>query len=140
MKKVIRKNGGFTLIEIIVVIVIIAILAGMLIPSMISWIDKSKEKTTISAGDTIRQAISAQVLDMYSKGKEVDGDQTTTAYDGEFWTEIRSLTDSKAQGSDSSKDEYVTFKISKGNVTEMTYTNKGLTASYDGSKWDCTKN
>ena len=38
------SGKGFTLIEVIVVLVILAVLAAILIPSMIKWIDRSKEK------------------------------------------------------------------------------------------------
>lgn len=39
-----HKKSGFTLVEIIVTLVILAILAAFLIPSLTSYIDKAKEK------------------------------------------------------------------------------------------------
>lgn len=41
-----QKNAekGFTLIELIVVMVILSILAAMMVPAMTGWIDKAKEK------------------------------------------------------------------------------------------------
>ena len=39
-----RNNKGFTLVEVIVVLVILAILAAIMIPDMTGWIDKSKTK------------------------------------------------------------------------------------------------
>ena len=37
-----KKNGGFTLVELIVVIAILAILAGITIPSYANYIEKAQ--------------------------------------------------------------------------------------------------
>lgn len=37
-----KKNKGFTLVEVIVVLVILAVLAAVMVPSMTGWIDKAK--------------------------------------------------------------------------------------------------
>ena len=39
-----RNRKGFTLVEVIVVLVILAILAAIMVPAMTGWIDKSKTK------------------------------------------------------------------------------------------------
>ena len=40
-----KKNKGFTLVEVIVILVILAILAAVLIPSLTTYIDKAREKS-----------------------------------------------------------------------------------------------
>lgn len=57
MKK--TSNKGFSLVELIIVIAIMAILAAALAPSLIKYINKSRLSTDISTGNSIASAASA---------------------------------------------------------------------------------
>lgn len=61
MKKL--NNKGFSLVELIIVIAIMAVLAGALAPALITYIEKSRISTDKQTADTIRGAIQAALAD-----------------------------------------------------------------------------
>lgn len=54
------RRGGFTLVELIVVLIILAILAAFLIPSLMGYIDKARQKQIIM--QTRQAVMAAQTL------------------------------------------------------------------------------
>ncbi|MGN0435559.1 MAG: type II secretion system protein [Wujia sp.] len=53
-----KNNKGFSLVELIIVIAIMAILAGAIAPALIRYIDKSRRSNDVSAAKTIDTAVS----------------------------------------------------------------------------------
>ncbi len=67
-KKARENKKGFTLVELIVVLVILAILAAILVPALLGWIDKAKEKQIVL--DARSAYLAAQTLASEEYGKK----------------------------------------------------------------------
>ncbi|WP_148408962.1 competence type IV pilus major pilin ComGC [Murimonas intestini] len=61
-KKLAKKEDGFTLVELIVVLVILALLSAVLVPSLLGFIDKSKEKVCLVNRNMIERYYRAEVI------------------------------------------------------------------------------
>lgn len=57
------NNKGFSLVELIIVIAIMAILVGVLAPQFIKYVEKSRESTDVQNVDQIKTAIDVYVAD-----------------------------------------------------------------------------
>ncbi len=90
MKKI-RRNSkkGFTLVELIVVLVILAILAAMLVPALTGYIDKAKKEKDYQAASVVYAAAQAVITEKYGLGTLGSGTTlaaTTTAAGDEVLT------------------------------------------------------
>lgn len=65
MKKHTHGNKGFTLVELIVVLVILAILAAVLIPALLGHIDRSREEQDELDGHNILTATQSELTKLY---------------------------------------------------------------------------
>lgn len=61
-----RKNKGFTLVELIVVLVILAILAAILVPALLGYIDKAREKQELLNAKNCLTAVQAELSERYA--------------------------------------------------------------------------
>lgn len=119
MKRKLKENKkkGFTLVELIVVLVILAILAALLIPALVGYIDRAKEKQIISETRSCVMAAQTIADEEYAKnGKSIkDIDQVGDTAADTAGAAVIELADVK--------DGSVTFTTKKGKVDELTYTN-----------------
>ena len=133
MKK--RNDKGFTLVELIVVLVILAILAAILVPALLGYIDKAREKQVTTNAEAAYVAAQALATEYYGKHTTiVIADRNTAVSD----TEIKKLTDITTSftftvgfQSDDPKEGKKTCIINA-----FTYTENGYTATWsptDGS-------
>ena len=73
-----KKRGGFTLVELIVVLVILAILAALLIPALTGYIDKSKRDQVVAETRMLHEAVQTVASEAYgSSGWQSDADITS---------------------------------------------------------------
>lgn len=64
MKKLLKKNNkGFSLVELIVVVLIIGILAVSLAPQVMKWVGRSRVNSDDSNRATLESAVNAAVAD-----------------------------------------------------------------------------
>lgn len=66
------RNRGFSLIELIIVVAIMAILAGFLAPMLVRYINKSRLSTDINTGRELAMAIASVVADDTVKDNAVE--------------------------------------------------------------------
>lgn len=132
MKKLMKKlwekkdsKKGFTLVELIVVLVILAILAAIMIPAMVGWIDKAKEKQALIECRTYYLAAQTIAAEDYAKA--------TTAPDTVKVEDVLKLAfpgdDKKTSG---------TITVANGKVTGIAEfeASDGKKYDFNGTEWE----
>lgn len=124
----VKKKGGFTLVEIIVVLVILAILAALLVPRLTGWIDEAKNKAAITEGHLVLSALQASASELYAKGDtDIEGDEITSN------TTFTNL----SAGNEFDAAKIADITCDGGTVTEFKYTatnGKIISYTYDSTK------
>lgn len=67
------SNDGFSLVELVIVIAIMAILVALLAPQYIKYVEKSKIATDEELIDNVQHVITMAVTDENIKNKPLDG-------------------------------------------------------------------
>ena len=79
------KQKGFTLVELIVVLAILAVLAAIMVPSLTGYIDKAKNTQLLSIARSVYTAAQVEVSEAYARGEiEVKAEGNDRPAEGNF--------------------------------------------------------
>ena len=89
-----KNNKGFSLVELIIVIAIMAILVGVMAPQLIKYIEKTNVSSDVQLCDSVRTAINTACLDpdvVKNGGDLDDGSGNVSAITGSVKTEAEEI-------------------------------------------------
>lgn len=133
LTKNLKKKKGFTLVEVIIVLVILAILAAILIPSLVGYIDKANEKASIANCRSFVMAAQTIGSETYGeKGALSTGTNGTITKD-DFLKEVFELSEL-----DSTKFSGVIKMSSKGKVESVDFYDGSYKVTFSGSSYTAT--
>lgn len=72
-KKTKMNNKGFSLVELIIVVAIMAILAGVMIPQFVKYLNNSKKSADLSQAESIANAVASLYAEDMTKGSSTTG-------------------------------------------------------------------
>ncbi len=83
-----KNNKGFSLVELIIVIAIMAILVGVMAPQLIKYIEKTKVSSDVQLCDTVRSAVVTAAMDpeVVKKGGGLESSKDVDITAGGWYT------------------------------------------------------
>jgi len=145
MEKVRQGEGGFTLLEVLIVILILAVLAAMVVFNVGGFIGQGTEQIAKMQGNLVQTAITAAMA-LESTANVVEGnigdvgDGTSITKPADWTLTVGNKTVNKTVN----MSKYVTSDIQgywewdgSGIIINGTYTGGGKTCTYDNGNWTC---
>lgn len=137
MKK--NNNKGFTLVELIVVLVILAILAAILVPALLGYIDRAREKQYVLNAKSFLTATQAELSSLYGEGKK-PGELTNRATVVKNTADVSTATTFVAycttDATAADKPSAVSSNHAAYTVKYAYYEENGVKLWFDGSSWN----
>ncbi|MBR4580092.1 MAG: prepilin-type N-terminal cleavage/methylation domain-containing protein [Lachnospiraceae bacterium] len=142
-----KNNKGFTLVELIVVLVILAILAAILVPALLGYIDRAREKQYVLNAKSALTATQAELSSLYGQGKDIK--DATTATDFANGTIAKNTADTPENtafyvktGTDTvtgTGSKAVSSNHAYYTVQEAIYYESGYYCTFTGTTWETTQ-
>lgn len=137
MRNARENKKGFTLTEMIVVLVIIVILIALLVPTLVGYIDKAKEKSVMAEGKMVLTAAQTVVSEKYGESKPLDSAAADTPGTVKY-TDVKKVaaggTSDKekiAELAEMTKDGSAEITVTDYKVTKIVYTAGNKVATYN---------
>lgn len=125
-----RDRGGFTLVELIVVLAILAILATLLIPTMTGYIDKANEEKIVAETRMAVMAAQTVVSENYARAPENWGNvELTPGSPPEFQTEDEDFL-GEIQTLSETPGIIQSVIVKDGKISKLSYENGNVTCDY----------
>ncbi len=134
MKKM--NNKGFSLVELIVVIAIMAVLVGVLAPQFLKYVESSRRSTDISNAQNIQSAVLADIAE-----GEITGAGTQTSGVAVGWPtalgDVPMVKGNKVPAATNTNAWFVTFNAPSGTceVTVSGFSGDALTTTSGASQY-----
>lgn len=80
MKK--KRNQGFSLVELIVVILILGVLTVALAPQVMRWVGRTRESSVIYGANTIKSVVLVSIGEYVSQGYELRDAKYSVTHSG----------------------------------------------------------
>ncbi len=138
MKKTNSNNKGFTLVELIVVLVILAILAAILVPALLGYIDRAREKQYVLNAKSFLTATQAEFSSIYGEGKkpsEISNRKTTVCNTADVATATKFTAYCAKDTKGANESSAVSSNHAAYTVKFAVYEENGVTLYFDGSSW-----
>lgn len=128
-----KSKKGFTLVELIVVIVIILVLAAVMVPSVVKYVEKSRQANVKSDAATLLVDLQAQIADKATDGGTIAVGETFKSNGVPIAVTAINATDTTTETAPSDADKASCSLSDEFEVMSFAYNNGSYTITWSVS-------